>query len=47
MPMQTVPYTPGLIVDVPSVTVMATPRNSMAEVTVTSDKDERCCGQRC
>ena len=28
-----------VIVDVPSVTVMATPRNSMAEVMVTSDKD--------
>ena len=29
-----------VIVDVPSVTVMATPRNSMAEVTVTSDMDD-------
>ena len=29
-----------VIVDVPSVTVMATPRNSMAEVAVTSDKDD-------
>ena len=29
-----------VIVDVPSVTVMATPRNSMAEVTVTSNKDD-------
>ena len=29
-----------VIVDVPSVTVMAVPRNSMAEVMVTSDKDD-------
>ena len=29
-----------VIVDVPSVMVMAVPRNSMAEVTVTSDKDD-------